>query len=81
VSVCPRNACMTSCSIRSRAGFMARRCLICMRLFFSIPFSSFQVSLKTLQSGFWENLAKDRAVTKRMFFTLGDSDGNGGNAL
>jgi hypothetical protein len=26
-------------------------------------------------------LAKDRAVTKRMFFTSCDSDGNGGNAL
>jgi hypothetical protein len=31
--------------------------------------------------GFWENLAKDRVVIKRMFFILGDSDGNGGNAL
>jgi hypothetical protein len=37
--------------------------------------------LKILQSGFWENLAKDRAVTKRMFFTSGDSNGNSGNAL
>jgi hypothetical protein len=37
--------------------------------------------LKILKSGFWENLAKDKAVTKRMFFTSGDSDGSGGNAL
>jgi hypothetical protein len=37
--------------------------------------------LKILQSGFWKNLAKDRAVTKRMFFISGDSDGSGGNAL
>jgi hypothetical protein len=49
--------------------------------FFFIPFSFFQVSLKILQLGFWKNLAKDRAVTKRMFFILGDSDGSGGNAL
>jgi hypothetical protein len=52
-----------------------------MRLFCFIPSSFFQVSLKILQSGFWKNLAKNRAITKRMFFTLGDSDGSGGNAL
>jgi hypothetical protein len=72
---------MAFCSVRSCAGFMARRCLIYMRLSFFIPFSFSQVSLKILQSGFWENLAKDRAVTKRMFFTSGDSDDSGGNAL
>jgi hypothetical protein len=72
---------MAFCSIRFRAGFMARRCSVCMRFSFFIPFSSFQVSLKILQSGFWENLAKNRAVIKRMFFTSGDSDGSGGNAL
>jgi hypothetical protein len=60
---------------------MARKCSVYMRLSFFIPFSSFQVSLKILQSGFWKNLAKDKAVTKRMFFTSGDSDNNGGNAL
>jgi hypothetical protein len=81
VFVYPKNACMASCSVRFRAGFMARRCSIYMRLFFFIPFSSSQVSLKILQSGFWKNLAKDRAVTKRMFFISGDSDDNGGNAL
>jgi hypothetical protein len=81
VSVCPKNACMASCFIKFRAGFMARRCSVCMRLSFFIPFSSFQVSLKILQSGFWKNLAKDRAVRKRMFFTSGDSDNNGSNAL
>jgi hypothetical protein len=48
---------------------------------FFIPSSSFQVNLKILQSGFWKNLAKNRAVMKRMFFTSGDSDGNDGNAL
>jgi hypothetical protein len=81
VFVYPRNACIAFCSVRSRAGFMARRCSVCMRLSFFIPFSSSQVSLKILQSGFWENLAKNRAITKRMFFTSGDSDGSGGNAL
>jgi hypothetical protein len=80
VFVCLKNACMASCSVRFRAGFMARKCSVCMRLFF-ILFSSFQVNLKILQSGFWEILAKNRAVTKRMFFTSGDFDGNGGNAL
>jgi hypothetical protein len=72
---------MASCFIRFRAGFIARRCLICMRLSFFIPSSSFQVSLKILQSGFWKNLAKDRIITKRMFFISGDFNGNGGNVL
>jgi hypothetical protein len=72
---------MASCSIRSRANFMARKCLVYMRLSFSIPFSSFQVNLKTLQSGFWKNFAKGRAITKRMSFASGDSDNNGGNVL
>jgi hypothetical protein len=81
VFVYPKNACMASYSIKSRAGFMARRCLICMRFSFLIPSNSSQVNLKILQSGFWENLAKDKAVIKRMFFTSGDSDGSGGNAL
>jgi hypothetical protein len=72
---------MASYFIRSRTSFMARRCSVCMRLSFFIPSSSSQVNLKTLQSGFWENLAKDRVVIKRMFFTSGDSNGSDGNAL
>jgi hypothetical protein len=52
-----------------------------MRLSFFIPFSFSQVNLKILQSEFWKNLAKNRAVMKRMFFTSGDFDGSGGNAL
>jgi hypothetical protein len=72
---------MAFCFIKFRAGFIARKCLVCMRLSFSISSSFSQVSLKILQSGFWENLAKDRAVIKRMFFTSGDSDDSYGNAL
>jgi hypothetical protein len=72
---------MAFCSVRSCASFIARKCLVCMRLSFFILFSFSQVSLKILQSGFWENLAKNRAVIKRIFFTSGDSDNSGGNAL
>jgi hypothetical protein len=81
VFVYPKNACIAFCFVKFRASFMARKCSICMRLSFFIPFSSSQINLKILQSGFWKNLAKDRAITKRMFFISGDSDGSNGNAL